>query len=407
MAVKVASGENVGKAALDAARSQLPPAAQKAFDIGLAVATGQKLQTALVSALASFAPGQLQTILDAGQKALNQVPGLAEAIKHVPIGEATDGFKLAAGLIGHAGINEKALIAARDQLPPEVRQGFDAALKVQEQHVPWLKNVVSAPAPTAAGAGVFSRAMAQAKTMPTKPSALREPPTRQPTVAPKPVASAVPAKPPALREPPTRRPAAAPKPVVAAAPTRPRAAPPAKPAAAPSRVAEYAPYPNMGALGVGSLWGSSAWRWFTVYANGAPIVQRGPVWLSERDATVEEMRFLESTQGRNYIGTVARWNWNADTHQWRRESGALGALGACFDVDSKTWGPPITDMSREMDRAGRSAVHGSGGRPRAVRGPDGTDYLFAIENDVLTARPSIAAGGALSGPPSAYVPYPA
>jgi hypothetical protein len=405
-ALKVAQGESISKIALEAARSQLPPAAQKAFDIGLAVATGEKIQTALANGLASLAPAQLQSIVAAGKSAITSTPGLAAALKGVAAGKATEGFQLAVGLLSHAGINEKALIAARSQLPPEVRQGFDVALKAQTQHVPWLNNVVSAPsvASAAASAAAAAVASAQTKAAVVKPPALREPPTRQPTVAPKTVAAAVPTKPPALREPPTRRPAAAPKPVVAAAPARPRAAPPAKPAAAPSRVASYPPYPNS-ALGVGSLWGSSAWRWFTVYANGAPIVQRGPVWLSNHDATVEEMRFLESTQGRNYAGTVARWSWNADTRQWRREGGALGALGACFDVDSKTWGPPIADMSREMDRAGRSAVHGSGGRPRAVRGPDGTDYLFAIENDVLIARPSIAAGGALSGPPSAYAPY--
>jgi len=414
-AIKVAQGENVSKIALEAARSQLPPAAQKAFDIGLAVATGEKIQTALANGLASLAPAQLQSIVAAGKNAITATPGLAAALKGVAAGKATEGFQLAAGLLSHAGINEKALIAARSQLPPDVRQGFDVALKAQTQHVPWLKNVVSAPsvASAAASAAAAAVAAAQTKAVAAKPPApsppattpsaptgprvaLREPPTRQPAVAPKPIASAAPAKPPALREPPTRRPA------VAAA-TGPRAAPSTEPAAP---IPEYPPYPNS-ALGVGSLWGSSAWRWFTVYANGAPIVQRGPVWLSNHDATVEEMRFLESTQGRNYTGTVARWNWDSDANRWRREGGALGALGACFDVDSKTWGPPIADMSREMDRAGRSAVHGSRGRPRAVRGPDGTDYLFAIENDVLTARPSIAAGGALSGPPSAYVPYPA
>lgn len=271
-AMKVASGENVGQVALETARSQLPATAQKAFDIGLAVATGEKIQTALAKGLASLAPGQMQTILAAGEHALTTVPGLSDAIKSVAPGAATQGFKLASGLLSQAGINEKALTAARSALAADVRQGFDAALKTQESHVAWLANVTGTTAAAAAA-----------------PAA----PAPAPLEPPKRAAAPAPAKPPAAPlEPPKRAPATA---VVAGA---------------------YAPYPKMGAL------------------SGPP----------------------------------------PDCH----------SLGA-----------PITNMSGGMRHAGLSAVNGSGGRSRMVHGPDGNDYLFALENGTLSARQCFS-GGALS-----------
>ena len=61
MAVKVASGENVGTAALETARAQLPPVAQKAFDIGLSVVSAAKHQQANPALVA--APGQANAAL--------------------------------------------------------------------------------------------------------------------------------------------------------------------------------------------------------------------------------------------------------------------------------------------------------------------------------------------------------
>jgi len=66
----------------------------------------------------------------------------------------------------------------------------------------------------------------------------------------------------------------------------------------------------------------------------------------------------------------------------------LGAIGPV--AEDAVWGPAITDMDGAMQWAGRSAVHGSKGRPRAVQGPDGRDYLFEINNGALIARPRIA-----------------
>jgi len=43
-----------------------------------------------------------------------------------------------------------------------------------------------------------------------------------------------------------------------------------------------------------------------------------------------------------------------------------------------------------MEKAARSALGASQGRPTTVRGPDNVLYLFAYENGALTARPCAA-----------------
>lgn len=378
VAVKVASGANVGQATLEEARAQLPPgAAQQAFDVGLAVVTGEKHQQANPAIVAP--PGQ-------------SAAALAQALAVLKNVKASGG------------------------IPP--------------------------------------------KTL--------EPPKRVAAAPPAPVRA-----PPKTLEPPKRVAASAP-----AGPVTPSAG-------------FYTPYPK--SVGVGSFWSSNAWRWFVVYENGVPGTQHGPLWLSDDDANAQAANLLASTQGRDAIGDVVRWDW--DGKQWRQASGALGApphghphgghghhpggghvphggratrgwgwgnvpwgeteivtttqtcrtwgdpvamspamqvsakvalgasngqpttlrsdgvlylltleggavvarpcaamtgsLGACFDMDAVTWGPAVSGMSGAMERAGLAAVHGSKGRPRAVRAPDGTDYLFAIENGVLSARPAV------------------
>jgi len=342
-AMKVAAGGNVAQAALESARNLLPSdVAKKAFDVGLAVVTGEKIQTALTKGLLSIAPGQLQTVLEAGQKALASTPALAAAFKSIAPGGATSGFNLAAGLLSHTGLNEKALSAVRSQLPPDVVQGFDAALKTQISNIGWLKNVVNAPVVTAEALAQLAKLSpaeqkqlvavqqlqdlaklsaadqkkliemkqlqdlaklppAQQKQLqaltPTQQQQLSElakltPEQRQKlamTATPVP-ASVAPKKAPAMPEPP--------KNVAAATP-------------APARVAvsAYAPYPS---------------------------------------------------------------------------SMKTGVLGGCAP-ECRTLGAPVTDMSSGMRHAGLSAVNGSKGRPRMVRSPDGNDYVFSLENGTLTA----------------------
>jgi len=143
LAMKVASGENVGKAALESARGTLPPEAQKAYDVGVAVATGEKIQNAVANGIASAAPAQLQTAIAAGEQAISATPGLADALKSVPAGDAAQGFKFAAGLLSHSSVGEPAIAAARAKLTPAGQQGFDAALQTQTPHNAAAANVVA------------------------------------------------------------------------------------------------------------------------------------------------------------------------------------------------------------------------------------------------------------------------
>jgi len=194
---------------------------------------------------------------------------------------------------------------------------------------------------------------------------------------------------------------------------------------------QYGPYPKgvgVAGTGVGSFLRPSArWRWFAVYANGQPVAQRGPIWLSDYDADLEAASFLESTQGRDYIGTLKRWNW--DQGQWalgdpldapphgghgghhggghgggrgrpvlsRGGRGIPGWWGPWWGTTEvvtttetcRTWGDPI-EMPPEMVAPAKAAFGASGGRPVTVRGPDGGLYLLQREGSTMTARPCAA-----------------
>lgn len=272
-ATKIASGENVGKAALESARNLIPPGAgQKAFDIGLAVVTGEKIQTALANGLVSLAPGQLQTVLAAGASAIKSTPGLADVVKNLEPA-ATEGATLAAGLLSHSGVNEKSLTAVRSTLPPEVVQGFDATLKTQVPHIAWLANVVSAPVPTT----------------PSRP-APKPPMMTEPTKAPAPAP-----KPPMMTEPIKR---AAPAPVAPAKPpmmTEPTKTTPVR--------GPYAPYPQLSGA-VHGLAGCGP----ECHSLGDPIANMGSemrrAGMSAVHGSRGQPRLVHGPDGRNYLFAI-------------------------------------------------------------------------------------------------------
>lgn len=195
LARKVASGENVGKAALETARAQLPAEAQKAFDVGLAVVSGKKLQDAIAAAVTSFAPAELQQVLNVGAQAVQATKGLVDVAKALPSDIARQGLTLAAGVLAHQGVNEAQIRAMRTKLTGDALKGFDAALKTQEAHLPWLKNVTQATAiqnaaqqiassATQAAQAVQATALQQlAKLTPAQQAALRELATSKATPA--------------------------------------------------------------------------------------------------------------------------------------------------------------------------------------------------------------------------------
>lgn len=337
LARKVASGENVGKAALETARAQLPPAAQKAFDVGLAVVSGKQLQSALVSAVSSLAPNEVKQILDVGAHMIQTTPGLSNLASSLSSDAARQGLQLASGALAHAGINEAAIRTMRSKLTGDVLRGFDAALKSQIQHVPWLSNVVEPSAASTAPSQAVQDLQALAQLTPEQQKQLidmqelakltpeqqkqltayaqasktSKPPEPAKT-APKPTEPThTTPKPP---EPTRAAPATAPK-VTAAKPPEPTRAAPVAAAASGVR---YPPYPKMAGA-----------------VHGAP--------------------------------------------------GALGGPAPHCAV----WGAPVP-MDRKMMQAAHSALVSSRGRPAVARAPGGTLYMFTAEDGVITARPCVS-----------------
>lgn len=187
-AMKVASGENVGQAAIESARNLVPAgAAQKAFDIAVAVATGENVQNALMKGVLSMAPARLQQLAAMGEKAVGSVPGLPDVLKSVTAGVANtaavkDGFNLASGLLAQTGINEKTVQALRSRVTPDQLKGFDAVLAAQAKQLPWLNKVLGSKPATPAGPAMRAA---------PKP-ATSAPPMKAPPAMKAPVAAAAP-----------------------------------------------------------------------------------------------------------------------------------------------------------------------------------------------------------------------
>lgn len=142
---KIAHGANVSKVAFEEARANLPPAAQKAFDVGVALATGKSLQNAIVAALGQLAPAQAKELLDAGTHAIAVTKGLSDVAKHLANEQQRKGFQLAAGMLAHRGVNTAMLGKARGAVTGDVRKGFDALLHAQEQHSHAAKEALHGP----------------------------------------------------------------------------------------------------------------------------------------------------------------------------------------------------------------------------------------------------------------------
>jgi len=267
-ATKVLSGQNVTKAMIEAARNAIPEGpARQAYDIGTAVATGEKIQTAIAHGLANMASDQIQKVLAEGAKMVTDNPTLKNALATLKASpEVEQGFKIASGLVNQKNISEKALQAVRSGLTAELQKGFDAAVKVQEPTKPWLANVVG------------------------KPSPIKAVPLKVPPPKPAPPAAASPIK----AAPPKAAPAASQ--VVAKTP--------------PGQDRRYGPYPKQAGVVAGVGAGGPAYRWFAVYADGRLTAQQGPRWLSDDAALAERAAYLDATQGRGYFGAVHQWNWD-------------------------------------------------------------------------------------------------
>jgi hypothetical protein len=123
---RAAQGENIPLALLNEARSYLPAgAAQRAFDVGLALAQGKRLQDAALEELVRLAPSQIQKIKDVATPVLAKIPALQVAKALIANPVLQSGYQLGMGLMSHSDVSAQAVQAVRSQLPPQEQQGFD------------------------------------------------------------------------------------------------------------------------------------------------------------------------------------------------------------------------------------------------------------------------------------------
>jgi len=140
-AQKIASGANVAGSVLEAARAQLPPEAQKAFDISLALAHGRKLQDALLDEVKSMGPAIVQKLGGMGLDIIAKSPEL-QSVEQAVSAAAKPGFAVASGLLSHTGVSPEMLVAARARLPKPLQDGFDAAVLAHGRIFPGAEKLV-------------------------------------------------------------------------------------------------------------------------------------------------------------------------------------------------------------------------------------------------------------------------
>ena len=160
LARKVASGQNVAASALSAARDQLPKEARAAFDVGLALTQGKKMQDVLVSAVANLTPAGMVPFAKVGAALTSLAPNM-QALRTALSMKEKMGFDIVNGVLAHSGVPEHALLALRQKLGPEAKRGFDAAIATQAKLVkkgalrsvpPMIKDAPGAAALAAAAA---------------------------------------------------------------------------------------------------------------------------------------------------------------------------------------------------------------------------------------------------------------
>jgi hypothetical protein len=159
---RAAQGENIPLAVLDQARSYLPTEeAKRAFDVGLAVAHGKKLQNVALEEVARLAPAQLQQVKEVGDQLIAKTPALREAQAFVakisPVLEP--GYRLGAGLMAHRGVNEAIIGTVRSKLNETERRGFDIAVASYKGAVDQRPPIAIARDPKAVAAYVIYKGL--------------------------------------------------------------------------------------------------------------------------------------------------------------------------------------------------------------------------------------------------------
>lgn len=129
----IASGKNVAKSVYERGQKLLPPEAQKAMQVAVAMASAKNIQDAMKKGAAQAGPA----LLEMGVSAISKDPTLKaglDTLKSNPV--VAQGFKTGAG-IAKFKFSPVELNTIRGKLAPEAMKGFDIAMAA---HVGKLTN---------------------------------------------------------------------------------------------------------------------------------------------------------------------------------------------------------------------------------------------------------------------------
>ena len=128
VAYSAAKGDNIPRAALEAARDALPsPELRKAYDVAVAVGQGKRLQSVITVGLQGIGSEQLSAIAKVGTAQFAKVPAFAAGASLLDSARRT-GYEVGIGLMAHTGVNSANLNAIRSKLTVTQKAGFDMAL---------------------------------------------------------------------------------------------------------------------------------------------------------------------------------------------------------------------------------------------------------------------------------------
>jgi len=123
LAKDVSQGKNVANSLMKQAEKNLPADARKALAVGLAVAQGQKIQSAIVKGITPLALNKLSAI---GKVAVGQNSILKAGEKLAANNEAQKGYHVATAIMRHD-TTPIQIVAIRNKLTPDQKKGFDLA----------------------------------------------------------------------------------------------------------------------------------------------------------------------------------------------------------------------------------------------------------------------------------------
>jgi hypothetical protein len=117
----IAAGKRVDKALIEQAEKNLPPDLKKALSVSVAIAQGQNVQKAMMTAVTPDALNKLSSI---GATLISSNATLAAGMKLAATADAQKGFRAGVGMMQFA-LTPMELAAVRGKLKGEVLKGFD------------------------------------------------------------------------------------------------------------------------------------------------------------------------------------------------------------------------------------------------------------------------------------------